>query len=233
MQQVVRIFTLCGPPGSGKGTLAQRCQEELNARFLSTGDLFRKHIAEETPIGLEVREFINRGELVPDALIVSMVQAWIVTAMKESNLILLDGYPRTTGQVDALVAFLAEYSNVKFEAVFFDIADDIVIDRISARLVCSNKDCQAIYSILVKQPKKIGYCDECNMPVMRRKDDDPDVVRTRLYAYNRIRNGLVDAYRTHRVPLKVLDVAYFSKDQVFNWFMETCVLQHDEKEAAL
>jgi adenylate kinase len=233
MQHVVRVFSLCGPPGAGKGTLAVRCQKELQAAFLSVGDLCRKYIAQENELGRLFSYYINQGMLVPDELIITMVNEWMVEALHSSAYIMLDGYPRTVAQAEALIHFLKKNTNVLFEVLFFDVIDDVVVDRISARLVCSNAACQAIYSLLIKPPQTLGYCDVCSAPLMRRRDDDPSVVRTRLQSYNCIRNALVDCYQKQQVTLKVLDATYLTQQQVFNWFIDHCVPAQERKEIAL
>ena len=233
MQRVTRIFSLCGPPGSGKGTLAARCEKELGAIFLSVGDLCRKHIADEDELGKVFIKYTSQGKLVPDEFIVKMVHQWLESKIKTEKHILLDGYPRTVGQVNALNELLKEYDNAIFEVVFLDVVDDVIIERISARLVCSNKNCQSVYSILVHPPQKVGYCDKCDAPLMRRKDDDPAVVRSRIQDYNNIRNALLDRYKSIDLVLKALDATYLTRKQVFNWFVDHCIRKEEEKEVAL
>ncbi|MBL4588185.1 nucleoside monophosphate kinase [Candidatus Babeliales bacterium] len=231
MQQVTRFFSLCGPPGSGKGTLAARCEKELGATFLSVGDLCRKHIAQEDDLGKVFIQYTSKGKLVPDELIVKIVHQWLESNIEKEELILLDGYPRTVFQANALNVFFKKYKQVTFEVVFLNVLDDIIIERISSRLVCSDKNCQAVYSTLAKPSKKVGFCDQCNAPLIRRKDDDPMVVRKRIEDYNDIKSALLERYKSLDLALKALDATYLTRDQVFNWFIGCCI--KEEKEVAL
>ncbi|MBM3886723.1 hypothetical protein FJ364_02220, partial [Candidatus Dependentiae bacterium] len=140
------IFSFFGPPGSGKGTLAERLKEDLGFAVLSTGNLCRFHIAQKTPLGEQLAELVNRGHLIPDALISTMVQEWLQEQMRLGKTIILDGFPRTGGQAESLMQFLKQHQTYIFRVLFVELNDEAIIKRLLGRRVCSDKKCQAVYS---------------------------------------------------------------------------------------
>ncbi len=188
MNNVAKIYIFIGPPGSGKGTMAQECVKELHWATLSTGALCRQHIGQQTEIGKQIDLIIKSGKLIPDELIASMVEEWLAKQVDEAEGIILDGYPRTEQQVKLLYnLLLTKYPGVHLGVVKFDISDDIVIERLSSRLICQNKDCQAVYSTAPTAglaPKRAQQCDRCSGLLVQRADDKPDVIRDRLAVYH-------------------------------------------------
>jgi adenylate kinase len=187
MEEKTRVLSFFGPPGSGKGTIAHRCEQELGYRMLSTGDLIRGHIQEQSDFGKELESYVSKGHLVPDDLIVQMVLVWLKDQVDPGKTIILDGFPRTRGQADLLLKELSEnaaFSHIDFRVINFDLSEAEIIKRISSRLVCSNKKCQEVYSTLVKMPRNPGICDVCDSPVLRRADDEANVVRERLNVFS-------------------------------------------------
>lgn len=182
------IYIFIGPPGSGKGTLAQECVKEFNWATLSTGALCRQHISQQTEIGKQIDLIIKSGKLIPDALVTSMVDEWLAKQVNSTKGIILDGYPRTEQQVKLLFDLLrTKYRGVHLHVVKFDISDEAVIARLSSRLMCQNKECQAVYSIVPGaglEPKRANICDRCSGQLIQRADDKPEVIRDRLTVYH-------------------------------------------------
>ncbi len=197
----MQIVVLLGAPGSGKGTLASMLSKLPGIAHLSTGDLLRNAVKAGTPAGLEAKEIMESGNLVPDTLIARLVEEYLVSHASLST-ILLDGFPRNVAQADIL-AELLEKHEVDFGcALLLDVADEVVIRRISGRRVCSA--CGAGYNVDTLPPKKDGVCDACGSALCTRKDDMPETVQHRLSVYAEQTFPLVEYYRT-RGLLQVVD----------------------------
>ena len=204
-QKQGRLIALIGPPGSGKGTLSQYCVQELGWKHLSTGNLLRKHVLEQTEIGKRMEFILKSGKLVSDGIINSMVEQWLLNAFQGTTnaVVILDGYPRIVEQAGALDLFLREkLPDVKLDIVYFNISDQIAIDRMSARYVCQNKECQTTYSLLKgsslstnMRPSEDMTCKFCGHKVDRRIDDVLDIVRDRLQTYCKHEQDLVVFYK--------------------------------------
>ena len=176
---------LLGPPGAGKGTHAQLLTEEMRIPQISTGDILRKAIREETPTGLKAKSFIDRGELVPDEVVVAIVRERLQEADCEKGCI-LDGFPRTVPQAECLEAF------APIDAVLnFILPDERIIVRLSGRRVCP--DCGSTYHISALEGK--NTCAKCGAMLIQRKDDTPETIRNRLSVYHAQTAPLVDFYR--------------------------------------
>lgn len=212
-----------GPPGSGKGTLSQLCIDRLGWKQISTGNLCRKHIAEQTEIGKAIDFAIKSGKLVSDDLITQMVIDWFEHSYDHSVPVILDGYPRTEIQAQVFDQFLREkLMHLNVTLVLFDINDEEVIKRLSSRLVCSNKECQAVYSSIPQShmsPQKSGICDHCGAVLIRRADDQPDSVKVRLATYAH-HLKMVDSYykRSGQTILRI--DAQQPVEQLFERFMQ-------------
>ena len=182
------VYIFIGPPGSGKGTLAQECVKKFNWATLSTGALCRQHISQQTEIGKQIDLIIKSGKLISDDLVTSMVDEWLAQQVNSAEGIILDGYPRTEQQVKLLFdLFHTKYAQFHLRVVKFDISDESVIRRLSSRLMCQNKNCQAIYSIYPGAglaPKQQDVCDRCSSSLIQRSDDKPEVIRDRLVVYH-------------------------------------------------
>lgn len=176
-----------GPPGAGKGTLAAKAVELLQIPHISTGAIFRTAIANKTPLGLKVKEIIDAGRLVDDDTTIALVKERLAEADAQKGYI-LDGFPRTIAQAEALEGF----SKID-RVVNFDIPDAAVIERLSGRRVCKN--CGANYHILFSKPKKDGICDLCGGELYTRDDDKPEAIQKRLEVYRAQTAPLIDYYR--------------------------------------
>lgn len=182
---------LLGPPGAGKGTQAKRVIEEFDIPHISTGDIFRKNIKEKTELGQKVEGLLAEGKLVPDELTIEIV--WDRLDQEDcKNGFLLDGFPRTIPQAEALDEGLAK-RGLKLDRVLnIDVDKDSLVKRLSGRRVCPN--CGASYHIDNNPPKVEGICDVCQTPVIQREDDKEQTVLDRIEVYDSQTKPLVDFY---------------------------------------
>ncbi len=185
----LRIILL-GPPGAGKGTQAKFISQEYTIPHLSTGDILRENVKNNTELGKKAKVYMDKGELVPDDLIIKLVLDRISKQDCKKGYI-LDGFPRTITQAKALDKNLPE--NQKIDLVLlFDVNDDTVVERLSLRRVC--KKCGAIYHLKYSPPKREGICDKCGGDLYQRDDDKEEVIRNRLKVYKEQTEPLVDYY---------------------------------------
>jgi adenylate kinase len=180
-----------GPPGSGKGTQAQRLHESRGLTQLSSGHVLRGEICSQTELGQRVAAYVESGALVPDQVITDVMLSAVDKLPAESGFI-LDGFPRTVPQAEALGAGFADRGMTVDAVVDFDLPDETIIQRISGRRVCTK--CGATYNVEFLPPKAEGVCDVCGAEVVQRKDDAPDVVRARLETYREQTEPLVAFY---------------------------------------
>jgi adenylate kinase len=181
-----------GAPGSGKGTYASRLKEKLNVEVIATGDIFREMIKADTPLGRRVREYVEKGLLVPDDVTLEVLKQSLAKIPRSKGFI-LDGYPRTILQAEALDKI------AKIDAIIHLIVPEwIIVERLSSRRICKN--CGAIYNILFLKPKKDMICDNCGGPLYQRPDDTPEVIRRRIEVYEKQTQPLLDYYRVKGVP---------------------------------
>ena len=172
-----------GPPGAGKGTHAQRLMKELNIPQISTGDMFRRAIREQTPTGMDAKRYMDKGELVPDEVVVAMVKERLAEP-DCANGYILDGFPRTVAQAEALNSF------AKIDvALNIDTPDDIIINRLSGRRVCTA--CGGTFHVSML---KDGKCPECGGELIQRDDDKPETVKNRLDVYQEKTAPLIAYY---------------------------------------
>ena len=183
---------MLGPPGAGKGTQAALLAERLGIPHVASGDLFREALKAETKLGLMAKSYMHRGELVPDEVTIAMVRERLLKPNCEKGIV-LDGFPRTTEQAEALKELLAEQGKVIDAALFIDAPEDELVRRLSSRWTC--RSCQAIYNVISNPPKEEGKCDVCGGELYQRSDDVPETVRNRIRIYWEQTSPLIDYYR--------------------------------------
>jgi len=186
-----------GPPGAGKGTIAGALTEKWGILHIATGDMLRAQVRQGTELGCRAQEYMNAGELVPDDLILEMVRRRLVEPDARQGFI-LDGFPRTLAQADALDEMVGGVDAV----INLEVAEQELIRRLSGRRVCPQ--CRAIYQVDTMPPRKAGVCDRCGAQLVRRADDEPEAVRNRLAVY-REQTAPVLAYYRERGLLRSTD----------------------------
>lgn len=183
---------ILGAPGSGKGTTATVLREKYSLAHISTGDIFRANIKNGTPLGVEAKSYIDKGALVPDSVTIRMVEDRLSQDDTAGGYI-LDGFPRTLAQAEALDEILAKNGS-SIDAVLSIVVDDEIIkDRVSSRRVCEK--CGASYNVRFKPTKVEGVCDECGGKVVQRADDTAETVAARLETYYKNTQPLIDFYQ--------------------------------------
>lgn len=187
---------LMGPPGAGKGTQAAKLVEKYNLKQISTGDLFRKAIKEETKYGVIAKYFISFGYLVPDDFTIQMVEEYLhenIHTEEFKNGFILDGFPRTIVQAKKLQD-ICDMFDFKIDAVInLDIPEDVLIKRLSGRRTC--EDCGKSYHIVYNPPKVEGVCDVCGGQLLQRADESEEAVQVRIDTYNKQTKPLIDYYQ--------------------------------------
>ena len=213
------IFAFLGAPGSGKGTLADKCIEKLGYKKLSTGDLCRDNIKHGTDLGKKLQEYTSKGMLVPDEVVNAMVNEWLVVNTKTNDKIILDGFPRTAAQAAWLVDLLKnQYPEFKLRVIALNISDDAVVQRIAGRLTCSNAACKAIYNVTQFPGQENPVCEKCKSTLVRREDDREEVVRGRLKVYAETNNPLVEYFKNGGMTIEEINVEGKAAEQVFEDF---------------
>lgn len=191
---------LLGAPGSGKGTQAQHICSELNLPHIASGDLFRENLKNETELGKLAKTYMDRGELVPDDVTVAMVRERL-SRPDASKGFVLDGFPRTLPQAEALTAMMAELNRQIDGVVYIKVSDEEIVKRLSGRWICRN--CQTPYHTLYNPPKTPGVCDVCGGELYQRDDDNPTTVRARLQTFHNQTESLIDYYRRAGLLIEV------------------------------
>jgi adenylate kinase len=186
------ILILLGPPGSGKGTQAKRLMSERQWPQLSTGDMLRAAIKSGTRLGLEAKAFMDKGSLVPDSVVIGLIEERIQEPDSKDGFI-LDGFPRTIPQADALDAMLQSQRRQVGRVVLFEIPDSELVSRLSGRRTCSK--CGAMYHVDTMRPKKSDVCDQCGSGLIQRDDDKPEVIQKRLQVYHQQTAPVAGFYR--------------------------------------
>ncbi len=185
------LLILLGAPGSGKGTIASELHKTYGLVHISTGDIFRANMKEGTALGLQAKTYIDKGDLVPDSITIGMLEDRISQPDCAKGF-MLDGFPRTIPQAEALEGML-QTRNQKIDAVVrIDISDEEIRSRVSGRRVCSS--CGESYNVDFRPTKTEGVCDVCGGPVIHRDDDKPETVMARLKTYHEKTQPLIDFY---------------------------------------
>lgn len=208
------FYSFIGAPGSGKGTLAQMCCDKLGFKTFSVGNLCRKHVAEKTGLGKLIEKCLQQGSLIPDEYISSMVLDWVKSNIEAKSPIVLDGYPRTVGQARCFLRFL---NNVvkDYEFLIFNliISKNEIVSRLMNRMICDNRDCQAIYASGTS-----NECSICGYELVKRFDDDICIVEERLKKYPVYSKKLLNFYDLSQVKVYLLDTIGKNVDEVFESF---------------
>ena len=202
---------LMGPPGAGKGTLAKQLKDELNLVHISTGDMFRDAIKAQTELGKLAQGYINHGDLVPDDVTIGLVRERLSQPDCENGF-LLDGFPRTLPQAEALSEMTKEISREIDVVVNLDCDNQELVRRISGRRVC--RTCGAPYHVVTLKPKKEGVCDLCGGELYQRKDDNEEALKVRLEHYVQDTKPLLDYYASKGL-LESFD-SLVGKEQLFD-----------------
>jgi adenylate kinase len=184
-------LVLLGPPGSGKGTQGERLNADLHLPYYATGDILRGAVRDKTALGKSAKEYMDRGDLVPDELIVGIIAERIDSEEARQGFI-LDGFPRTTPQAEALDAKLGELGREVSSVLLIDVSDDEVVRRLGGRRTCEAEG--HVYHVEFNPPKVEGVCDIDGSPLIVRDDDKPDVIRKRLATYHEKTEPLVAYY---------------------------------------
>ena len=187
------IIIILGAPGTGKGTVASILTEELGVPQVSTGDIFRKNLKEGTELGKLAEGYMSAGKLVPDDLTINLVKDRL-QADDVRDGIILDGFPRTVKQAEALDKMLEEQGRKIDMVINLTTPREEIFERLVNRRVCSNPSCKTIYNIVLNPPKQEGICDKCGSKIIQRKDDKKETLEARLEDYEKTTSPLVDYY---------------------------------------
>jgi adenylate kinase len=183
---------LLGPPGAGKGTQAELLIEKYNIPHISTGDIFRAAIKEGTALGIEAKRYMDSGQLVPDEVVIGIVKERLLKKDAQKGF-LLDGFPRTVPQADALAQFLTGMGRSITLVINIEAGSEVLMKRLTGRRVCRN--CASVYHIENKPPRVSGVCDHCGGEVYLRNDDAPETVKKRLDVYQAQTEPLINYYK--------------------------------------
>ena len=187
------VIIMLGAPGTGKGTIAGILTKELEIPQVSTGDIFRKHIGEQTELGKLAEKYISQGKLVPDGVTIGLVE----NRLEEDDVkegIILDGFPRTVKQAEELDKILENKGKKVDLVINLTTPEEEIIERIVNRRICSNPECKTVYNLILNPPKQEGICDKCGSRLIQRKDDNPETVKQRFNSYIEETSPLVDYY---------------------------------------
>lgn len=210
MSETPLNIVLLGPPGGGKGTQASFMAEEFDIPHISTGDILRKAVNEGTELGKKAKSFMNKGELVPDDLVVDIVDERL-TESDAKNGFILDGFPRTVPQAEALDKSLEKRNMLISAVIDINVSEKELIKRLTARRVC--QDCNKVYHLVFEPPENEDYCDLCGGVLIQREDDKIETVKKRLEVYQKQTQPLVNYYKERKL-LRSVD-GQQSVEQVF------------------
>jgi adenylate kinase len=205
---------LLGPPGAGKGTQAKLISEKFQIPHISTGDIFRKNISEKTPLGIEAKAYMDNGKLVPDEVTIGIVKDRLIEDDCKNGF-LLDGFPRTVKQAEALDLFLNGNEQKIDTALLIDVPKEFILERMTGRRVCSK--CGSSYHIKFNPSKIQGKCDACDGILVQRKDDTEVTVKERLDVYDRQTQPLIQYYKEQSILSTVEGT-----DEITKVFNEIC-----------
>ena len=194
------IVVLLGPPGAGKGTQGERIAQRLGVPKIATGDVLRAAVKEGTPQGLAAKAYMDRGDLVPDSVILAIMKE-VFAAPSTRKGAILDGVVRTVPQAEGLAVMLAELGRKVDKYLFFDVPDDELVERLGGRTVCDN--CQTPYKGLEPGSR----CNKCGGTLVRRKDDEPESIRNRLNVYREQTEPVIEWVKDKKMDLVEIDAS--------------------------
>ncbi len=197
---------LLGAPGAGKGTVAKLLTAIDGSVQISTGDILRGAVQAGTELGKEAEEYMKRGDLVPDSLIMGIMEKRLQEPDCEKGF-LLDGFPRTIPQAEELKKLLERLGITLDKAVNIDVPREVILDRLCTRRTCENPECQAIYNVKSNPPKQEGICDKCGARVVQREDETEEAISHRLATYNEKTAPLIGFYEKEGLLLNVKAVS--------------------------
>ncbi len=202
---------LLGAPGTGKGTQGAQLSQALKIPQISTGDIFRAAISQGTDLGKKAQDYMNKGELVPDEIVIGIINERLSESDTKTGF-LLDGFPRTVPQAEALEEVLKESSRRIDAVIDIEVEEKEIIRRLSGRRVC--QDCKEVYHLIFEPPENENYCDECGSRLIQREDDRIETVKRRLEVYKEQTQPLIEYYRKKNLLRSVNGQQ--SVDSVFN-----------------
>ena len=194
------FIVLLGPPGAGKGTQAQLVSDELNLPHISSGDIFRENLKNKTELGQMAEEYISRGELVPDGITISMIKERLSRPDCQSGA-LLDGFPRTPAQAEALDEMLTSLGSKVKAVPYIYVPDEVLIERLTGRWTC--RACGHVFHEKFNPPRVTGRCDLCGSELYQREDDKVETVTQRIRVYKEQTQPLIDFYRVRGVLIEI------------------------------
>lgn len=195
-----KYVVLLGPPASGKGTQAAQLRESLGLPHVASGDLFRENLGKKTELGLKAKAYMDRGELVPDDITIEMVMERLGRPDCVGG-VLLDGFPRTIGQAEALDRSLSDQGQQIGLVLYIDVPADVLIERVSGRRLC--RACGASYHLTFNPPRRPGVCDKDEGELYQRDDDKPEPVRKRLEVYLEQTSPLIEYYKRQGLLVEI------------------------------
>lgn len=190
---MLKRIVLLGPPGAGKGTQAEQIAKALGVPHLSTGNILRAAITNRTSIGLAAKEYMDKGQLVPSAVVFESIRETLETVPGY----ILDGFPRTLLQAEVLTGLAASRNEPVQAALLISVPDEVIIDRLASRRSCPK--CNTIYNLKSKPPIKDETCDACASPLLLRNDDRPEVIAYRLEQYAKEISSVIDYYKGEKI----------------------------------
>ncbi len=197
-----KVVILFGPPGSGKGTQSKMIAEEMGIPHIATGDIMRQAISEGTELGQKVKEFLGRGLLVPDEIVIQIIEERLKKDDTKKGFI-LDGFPRTVPQAIALDELFEKLNIRNYKIIWLDVSDEEILKRMSGRRTC--KVCQSVYNIYSNPPKVEGICDVCGGELVIREDDKEEKVRKRLEVFREQTMPIIDYYQKKNRKIAKID----------------------------
>jgi len=212
---------LLGPPGAGKGTQAQMIVERYHIPQISTGDILRAAVKEGTPLGKKAKAFLDQGQLVPDEVVIGIIDERLRASDCNSGFI-LDGFPRTTAQAEALQSILTKIGKSIHHVINIEVDSEELVRRLTGRRTCKN--CGAMFHILFHPPKGEGVCDRCGGTLYQREDDKDETIRTRLKEHQKQTAPLIQYYQLKNILRSIQGVG--GQDQIFERIVHQLGMTH-------